>query len=85
MHMQVGPLWKLWPSLLEWLDQRIAKAKSDINFFTSPFSDQPVGKEVHGALYSKASQYDMPVLFLLIGGVVVAVVGVFITYRYRQK
>lgn len=65
--------------------QRIAKAKSDIDFFTSPFSDKPGGKEIHGALYGKASQYDLPVLILLIGGIAVTVAGGFIVYRYRKK
>jgi len=55
--------------------KEISDAKSDITTYTGPFSKNPIGKAVEDTLMEKASQYDVEVKWLLIGGITLVVVG----------
>jgi hypothetical protein len=54
---------------------RISGAKSEIHSMMSPFSGSSAGKSTGNMLENKASQYDVPVMVILIGGIVLTVVG----------
>ncbi|MGD2169036.1 MAG: hypothetical protein PVI40_02205 [Chlamydiota bacterium] len=65
--------------------QRIRRAHEDVDFFTSPFSDVPVGEDVSKRLHARVSEYDLSVTLLLIGGIASTVAGAAIFYYYRKK
>ena len=64
---------------------RISGAKSGIHSITQPFSGSSSGKTVGTMLEAKVSQYDIPVLVILIGGIVLTVVGASVAAFGKKK
>jgi hypothetical protein len=54
---------------------RIANAKSGLHSLTEPFSGHSSGKTASDMLEAKVSQYDIPVMVILVGGIVLVIVG----------
>lgn len=61
--------------------KRIANAKGTVNSLTSPFSGNQAGDFVGGELQKQASQYDLPVTLMLIGGILLIIIGGVVTCR----
>lgn len=61
---------------------RVARAKQDIHEGSNVFSiggnsvAEGVGSKIEGSLQAKASQYDAPLMWIQIGGIVVGVIGI---------
>ncbi|PIS01600.1 MAG: hypothetical protein COT84_01635 [Chlamydiae bacterium CG10_big_fil_rev_8_21_14_0_10_35_9] len=64
--------------------QKIRRAHEAVDFFTSPFSDVPVGEDVSKRLHARVNEYDLPVT-LLLGGIASTVAGAAIFYYSRKK
>jgi hypothetical protein len=69
--------------------KRIAEAQGNIEKGTSMFSGSSVGSEVGrtvgGAMESKVSSYNAPVMMLMIGGIVLVVIGAGMVFFCRCK
>ncbi len=69
--------------------KRIAEAHGNIEKGTSMFSGSSVGsgvgKAVGGAMDSKVSSYNAPVMMLMIGGIVLVVIGAGMAFFCRCK
>ena len=63
---------------------RVGEVKRSVHSSSKLFSDNPVDKEIGKALDKKLSAYDMPILWAMIGGVVLVVIGVG-TFAYGKK
>jgi hypothetical protein len=64
---------------------RIANAKGTVNTLSSPISGNPVGDTAGNIMKGEVSQYDTPVMWLLIGGIVIGVVGAAMTFCCCRK
>ncbi len=67
---------------------RIGHARAENNQTTSMFQGNAAGGVYHGVVEGEISQYDRPVMMLMISGVVVAIIGgalVFFNRRKRHK
>jgi hypothetical protein len=71
------------------LKGRLAEAQGNIQKGTSLFSGNSVsgqvGKAVGGALEGKVSSYNTPVMLLMIGGIVIAIIGAGMVLFCRKK
>lgn len=63
--------------------QRIANAKGVVNALSAPFSDNPIGRVAGKEMERKASQYDLPVMILLIGGIAFTTVGALCIFKKK--
>jgi hypothetical protein len=63
---------------------RVSLIKSDINKRSNSFFNNPVDKQIDTALVKKVGEYDVPILFTLIGGAVVTILGIG-TLIYSRK
>jgi hypothetical protein len=54
---------------------RISKAKGGIRGMKHAFSGSSTGTKIGDAAENKVSQYDTPVMILLISGIILAIVG----------
>ena len=63
---------------------RVGEVKRSVHNGTQLFSNNPVDKEITKALNEKLGSYDMPILWAMIGGVVLVVLGVG-TFAYGKK
>lgn len=65
---------------------RVAGARSDIGHIThSPFGENRATNAVGGVLEAKVGQYDQPVFWCLVGGIVLIVIGGGIMLFSRKK
>ncbi|HEY2811166.1 MAG TPA: hypothetical protein VGJ00_07260 [Rhabdochlamydiaceae bacterium] len=64
---------------------RISRAKGAIHTLSSPFSGSSAGKTAGHVMEGKASQYDTPVMILLIGGIACTVVGGYLVLFCKKK
>jgi len=64
---------------------RISNAKSGIHSLSESFSGSSAGKEAGNWLQNKAGQYDVPVMVLLIGGIVLTIVGGSVVLFSKKK
>ncbi|MBS0605212.1 MAG: hypothetical protein JSS60_09300 [Verrucomicrobia bacterium] len=55
---------------------RVAEAKQNVQKTSGMFSENPVNKQIGGALEKQISHYDAPIMWTMIGGIVVFVIGV---------
>ncbi len=55
---------------------RVMEVKKSVHSSSGFLSDNPVNKEIGKALEKKLGSYDMPILWGMIGGVVLVVIGV---------
>jgi len=55
---------------------QVAEAKGNVKKTTGLFSDNPVNKQISGALEKKISSYDAPIMWTMIGGIALFVIGV---------
>lgn len=64
---------------------RVASAKGDISTGKSLLGNGEFGRTVGGALDSKASQYDTPLMLMEIGSIILIVLGIAGVYYYRRR
>lgn len=64
---------------------RVSEAKQNVQKSSGLFSDNPVNKQIGGALEKKISSYDAPIMWTMIGGIVIAVVGAGTLICCRKK
>ncbi len=64
---------------------RVSEAKESVSKSSGLFSDNPVNKQITGALQGKISAYDAPIMIALIGGVVLCLVGAGTLVFFRKK
>ncbi len=64
---------------------RIEEAKKVVHETTSPFSSNPIGKMLGGAVEQKAAQYDRMVIVSLVGGILLSLAGGGMLYFFRKK
>jgi hypothetical protein len=64
---------------------RVSDAKASVSKSSGMFSDNPVNKQITGAIQGKISAYDAPILWTMIGGVVLVLAGVGTYIYYRKK
>ncbi len=71
-------------SIAMYSKHRVAQVKKNIHTGSSFLSDNPLDKEISKALDKKVGSYDAPILWAMIGGVVLVVVGIG-TIAYGKK
>lgn len=54
---------------------RVSEIKGEINKGSSLFSKNPINKQISGSMVKQASAYDTRIMWGMIGGVVLIVVG----------
>ena len=55
---------------------RVSEAKLNVQKSSVPFSGNPVNKQLNEAMEKQISVYDAPIMWTMIGGVVIVVIGV---------
>lgn len=65
--------------------REIAKAKEEVHGIASWFADHPFGDFLGGVLEEKAAAYDQTVIWLLVAGAVLLVLGVAFFLMSRKK
>ncbi len=65
---------------------RVAEAKLNVQKNSGPFPGNPVDKQISEALAKQISAYDAPILWTLIGGAVIIVIGAgTLVWGFRRK
>lgn len=64
---------------------RIGEAKKLVQEATSPLASNHIGKMLGGAVVEKAAQYDQIVLFSLVGGILLSVVGGSVIFYCKKR
>lgn len=64
---------------------RVSEAKENVQKSTGMFSNNPVNKQIGGALEKKIGAYDAPILWTMIGGIVVVVIGAGVLVCCRRR
>lgn len=64
---------------------RVSEARENVKRSSGMFSNNPVNKEIGGAIERQISAYDTPVMLLMIGGVVIAGIGIATLMRSRRR
>ncbi len=65
---------------------RVAEAKQNVQKNSGPFPGNPVDKQISEALEKQISAYDAPIMWTLIGGAVIFIVGAgTLIYGFRRK
>ncbi len=64
---------------------RVSEAKGNVKKTSGMFSNNPVNKQISDVLERKVSSYDAPILWMTIGGIVVALIGVGVLCSCKKK
>ena len=65
--------------------QKISAAKEDVHGAASWFSGSPFGQFLGGVMEKKASQYDQTVIWLLIAGAALLIIGGGVIFLSRTR
>ncbi len=63
---------------------RVSEARQNVSKSSGLFPSNPVNKGINNALENKISAYDAPVMWTMISGVVILVIGVGSYFRCRR-
>ena len=64
---------------------RVAEARENVHKATGFFSNKEVDKQVSGMAERKIGAYDAPVMWTMIGGIVIVLIGVGTLMRRGKK
>ncbi|GEM_PF-6137000 len=64
---------------------RVSEARSNVQKSSGLFGDNPVNKQISGAIEKKIGTYDSPVFWTITGGVIIMVIGAVTVFRCRCR
>ena len=64
---------------------RVSEAKHNVQKSSGMFSDNPINKQISGAIEQKISSYDSPLMWAMVGGIVVTLLGVGTYFRAGRR
>jgi hypothetical protein len=64
---------------------RVSEARSNAKSTSGMFGDNPVNKQISGAIENKIGSYDSPVFWTIVGGIIVMVIGASTVFCCRKK
>jgi len=64
---------------------RVSEARSNASKTSGMFGDNPINKQISGAIEDKIGSYDSPVFWTIVGGVIIMVIGAGTVFCCRKR
>jgi uncharacterized membrane protein YiaA len=64
---------------------RVAEARGNVQSASSLFPNNPVDKQISGSLEKQIGAYDSPVMWTIVGGIAIVIIGIGTLMRKGKK